>query len=117
MNINGLTQSCKIVQTGQDKIEVEYENCPNKSAFWLDDSNPNTITPIYTLRSGSKVLPMNMQQSNSLKTIQLHDFAPIPMGNQNGVNFTVTTYIISTTTFSAATPSPFPLSLKTQEVT
>ena len=80
ININGLIKSCKNVQSGQGKIEVEYVSCPNKPTFWLDESNPNIITPKYLLRSATQALPMNIQQSNSMQ---------IPMGNQHEVVYFV----------------------------
>ena len=47
LNLNGLTQSCKIVQIRQGKIEVQYANCTKKYAFWLDESNPNINSEIH----------------------------------------------------------------------
>ena len=43
VSLNGQTHSCKIVQVRHGKIEVEYVNCPNKPAFWLDESDPNIV--------------------------------------------------------------------------
>ena len=41
---NRQTHSCKIVQVRHCKIEVEYVNCPKKTAFLLDDSDQNIVT-------------------------------------------------------------------------
>ena len=67
---NGLTQSCKIVLARHSKIYVEYVNFPNKPSFLLDESNLNFLMPKYMLRSGSQVLPMKIQQSN---TMEIHN--------------------------------------------
>ena len=66
---NGLTRSCKTVQARHGKIEVEYVNCPSKLAFWLDESDLNTVKHENMLRSVSQVASTSMQQNNSMDTI------------------------------------------------
>ena len=78
---NGLTQSCKIVQSIRGEIEVEYVNCPDKPAFWLDESSPIIVTPKYMLRSATHALPMNTQESISIQSSQLPDPTPNPINS------------------------------------